>query len=251
MLALLVGLAALQVVAAAAAGTSPSLTLLASSPRVLYGHGVTLSGRLTGGVVAGKTVVIDARPYGTSAPHPVAAVSTSLAGRWSYRVNPTIQTSYEAHVGANAKPRRHRRGRAAGHGDRARERPSPRRGQRDEPVHAQADPAPAEGGRRHVEDRRPQAPELRLDRRVLAEGRNLDDPDRDEHQPGGRRLPRRGEPRAHLPRRAADDEAVGASGSSTATASRFRGGSSTGSPEPGSRSSPGATAPRSPRRSPR
>ena len=104
LLALLVGLAALQVVAAAAAGNPPSLTLLASSPRVLYGHGVTLSGRLAGGAVAGKTVVIDARPYGASAPHPVAAVSTSRAGRWSYRVNPTIQTSYEARVGTTQSP---------------------------------------------------------------------------------------------------------------------------------------------------
>ncbi len=104
LLALFVGLAALQVVAAAAAGNPPSLTLLVSSPRVLYGHGVTLSGRLAGKAVAGKTVVIDARPYGTSAPHPVAAVSTSLAGRWSYRVNPTIQTSYEARVGATRSP---------------------------------------------------------------------------------------------------------------------------------------------------
>lgn len=103
-LALLVGIAALQVVAAAAAGTSPSLTLVASSPRVLYGHGVTVSGRLSGGVVAGKTVIIDARPYGTSAPHPVAAVSTGPSGRWSYRVNPTIQTSYDAHVGGTRSP---------------------------------------------------------------------------------------------------------------------------------------------------
>ncbi len=104
MLALLIGFAALQVVAAAQAGTSPSLTLVASSPRVLYGHGVTLSGRLTGGSVAGKTVIIDARPYGASAPHPVAAISTGPTGRWSYRVNPTIQTSYQTHVGRTRSP---------------------------------------------------------------------------------------------------------------------------------------------------
>jgi hypothetical protein len=104
MLVLPIGLAALLMVAGAQAGTSPSLTLHASSPRVLYGHGVTLSGRVTGGVVAGKTVVIDARPYGTSAPHPVAAVSTTPAGTWSYRMNPTIQTSYQAHIGAMQSP---------------------------------------------------------------------------------------------------------------------------------------------------
>ena len=57
-----------------------------------------LSGRLTGGTVAGRTVVIDARPYGTSAPHAVAVVSTGPGGKWSYRVNPTIQTSYDAHA---------------------------------------------------------------------------------------------------------------------------------------------------------
>jgi hypothetical protein len=104
MLVLLVGLAALSVVAAAQADTPSSLTLSPSSPRVLYGHGVTLSGRLRGGSVAGKTVIIDARPYGTSAPHPVAAVSTGPSGAWSYRVNPTIQTSYEARVAGTKSP---------------------------------------------------------------------------------------------------------------------------------------------------
>ena len=104
MLVSLVGLAALTVAAAAQAGTSSSLTLSASSPRVLYGHGVMLSGRLSGGLVAGKTVIIEARPYGTSAPHPVAAVSTRRSGAWSYRVNPTIQTSYEAHVAGTKSP---------------------------------------------------------------------------------------------------------------------------------------------------
>ncbi len=98
LLAFLLGLAALQVAVAAEAATTPTLTLHVSSPRVLYGHGVTLSGRLAGGIVAGRTVVIDARPYGTSAPHAVAVVSTGLGGKWSYRVNPTIQTSYDAHA---------------------------------------------------------------------------------------------------------------------------------------------------------
>jgi hypothetical protein len=104
MLVLLVGLAVASTAASAQAGTSPSLTLFASSPKVLYGHGVTLSGRLSGGVVAGKTVVIDARPYGASAPHAVAAVSSGPSGTWSYRVNPTIQTSYSAHVGRTRSP---------------------------------------------------------------------------------------------------------------------------------------------------
>ena len=103
-LALLLGLTALQVAVAAEAAGTPALTLHVSSPRVLYGHGVTLSGRLTGGIVAGRTVVIDARPYGTSAPHAVAVVSTGLSGKWSYRVNPTIQTSYDAHAAGTDSP---------------------------------------------------------------------------------------------------------------------------------------------------
>jgi hypothetical protein len=96
---LLVGLATVLFVAAAQARTHQTLTIKSTSLKVLYGHGATLTGRFTGRLNAGRAVMITARPYGSSAPHPLAAVNTTINGTWSYRVNPTIQTSYQAHVG--------------------------------------------------------------------------------------------------------------------------------------------------------
>ena len=98
-LALLASLAVLSVAAGAQAASPSSLSIKAASSKVLYGHGVTLSGHLAGPHHAGRTVVIFARPYGSSAPHTVAAVTTTARGTWSHRVNPAIQTTYQAHIG--------------------------------------------------------------------------------------------------------------------------------------------------------
>jgi hypothetical protein len=70
-----------------------------SSPKVLYGHSVTLTGRLTGGLVAGRKVTVDAWPYGASSPHRAATTSTNVNGAYSFKLNPKIQTTYQAHTG--------------------------------------------------------------------------------------------------------------------------------------------------------
>jgi hypothetical protein len=90
---------------AAGARSSPSaLTMKVTSHKVLYGHTIMLSGRLWGQSHANRSVEIDARPYGTSAPHRVAAVRTDATGRWTYTVSPKIMTRYQARAGATTGP---------------------------------------------------------------------------------------------------------------------------------------------------
>jgi hypothetical protein len=103
-LVLLVGLAVLPSAVAAREGNSPTLSLSVSSHKALYAHRVTLSGQLTGRLVAGQAVKIDAWPYGRSAPHALATVSTHIDGSWSLRVKPGLQTTYQAHAGSVSSP---------------------------------------------------------------------------------------------------------------------------------------------------
>ena len=100
-LAVTVALAS-QVAAAQAAG-GRSTTFRVSSLRVLYGHTVTLTGRVASHK-AGQHVAIIRRPYGRSATMPAAFVVTRGGGYWSYRARPAIQTTYQARVGS--KPSR-------------------------------------------------------------------------------------------------------------------------------------------------
>jgi hypothetical protein len=102
---LLVGLAVLPSAVAAQAGTTPTLSLSVSSHKVLYSHRVTLSGKLRGGIVAERTVTLDAWTYGRSAPRVLATTSTNINGGWSLRVKPSLQTAYQAHVGSSSSPR--------------------------------------------------------------------------------------------------------------------------------------------------
>jgi hypothetical protein len=85
-------------------GSSSALTMKVSAYKVLYGHGVKVTGRLWGTNHAGRTVVIAARPYGASAPHRLLTVRTDAAGRWSFRAHPRIQTRYQARVGSTMGP---------------------------------------------------------------------------------------------------------------------------------------------------
>jgi len=48
---------------------------------------------------SGKTVTVDARPYGRSAPTRVASLTTGSGGTWRLRVAPRIATTYQAHFG--------------------------------------------------------------------------------------------------------------------------------------------------------
>jgi hypothetical protein len=98
LVALVAGLAVIPLAAAARPGPS-TLSLTPQSHKVLYGHSVTLSGRLTGAHHAGRMVAIDARTYGSSSPHRIATVTTNANGAWSFTARPRLQTSYQAHAG--------------------------------------------------------------------------------------------------------------------------------------------------------
>src|SRR5581483_9017979 len=88
----------------AQAATHPRLTLSLSSYKVLYGHQLTLSGRLVPGA-AGRMVTIESWRYGSSRPTVVATVTTRSGGHWSAGVRPSIQTTYRARVGTTASVR--------------------------------------------------------------------------------------------------------------------------------------------------
>ena len=83
----------------AQAATKPATTLAVSGSQVLYGHTLTLSGRLSNGK-PGRAVEILNRRFGTSAPTKIATIKTRANGLWTYKIRPSIRTSYEARVGS-------------------------------------------------------------------------------------------------------------------------------------------------------
>jgi len=88
---------AASITLSAQAANSPSLSIKVSAVKVLYGHELTLSGRLSSGL-AGKPVTVEARPLGRPMRR-VATVETGVNGGWTLRVKPAIATSYEARAG--------------------------------------------------------------------------------------------------------------------------------------------------------
>ena len=97
----LVALATFLLAAAAGAvgAVRPSSTLRVSSVRVLYGHRVSITGRVSTDR-AGQRVGILAEPYGRSSLALAATVTTRGGGYWSYRARPSIQTVYQAQTGS-------------------------------------------------------------------------------------------------------------------------------------------------------
>ena len=96
---LIVTLALASQVASAQAAGGHSTTFRVSSLRVLYGHPITITGRVASHA-AGQRIAIIRRSYGSSAPMPAAIVVTRSGGYWSFRAKPAIQTSYQARVGS-------------------------------------------------------------------------------------------------------------------------------------------------------
>ena len=92
---LLILLAGLALVPSALAsnGAHETLSLSASAFRALYGDRVTLTGRIAGRPLAGRAIIIEAWPYGQSAPHRLAVVRTSANGKWTLKVGPRIETA--------------------------------------------------------------------------------------------------------------------------------------------------------------
>jgi hypothetical protein len=80
------------------------ITMTASAPKVLYGHRLTLSGRVRN-APAGTRVAIMARPYGSSSPRAIGTVALGERNGWKWYVAPAIQTTYVARAaGTTSRP---------------------------------------------------------------------------------------------------------------------------------------------------
>jgi hypothetical protein len=75
------------------------LTMKPVSFKVLFGHPVTLTGRLVNGG-AGRHVAIVAQAYGRTSGARIATVTTKRGGVFSLKVKPAIMTTYQARLGA-------------------------------------------------------------------------------------------------------------------------------------------------------
>ncbi len=93
---LLAGLAALLVATSVAtADPNKSVTISASKPIVVYGHSVTLSGKITP-PASNQKVDILAQPFGLSTMSAFSSTETTNGGQWSTDAKPTIETMYQA-----------------------------------------------------------------------------------------------------------------------------------------------------------
>ena len=92
--ALIVVAAAAVVPAASAAHTKVTVTLKPSALSVLYGHHVTLTGRVYG-KKPGAAVTLLAWRVGKSAPKKVAVTHTKAGGRFTFHVLPARETLYK------------------------------------------------------------------------------------------------------------------------------------------------------------
>jgi hypothetical protein len=79
----------------ATADPNKSVTLSTSKPIVVYGHSVTLSGKITP-PATNQTVDVLAEPFGLSTMSALSSTSTTNGGRWSMDIKPTIETTYQA-----------------------------------------------------------------------------------------------------------------------------------------------------------
>jgi len=71
------------------------VSLSAPAMRVRFGAALELSGRISSGL-GGQRLTVLAHRYG-SATVALASLRSRAGGRWSYRVNPTIKTTYDVH----------------------------------------------------------------------------------------------------------------------------------------------------------
>ena len=91
--------ALLAVPAVQAAKPAPgTLTINAAPTAVKSGGSVTLSGKLTGANVGGRTVRVRADEFPVSSFSVVGTTTTNATGDWSFAVKPTQNTRYTANV---------------------------------------------------------------------------------------------------------------------------------------------------------
>jgi len=79
---------------AVAGAPAPSISANVSTFRVLYGSWLTLTGSIST-KQAGEKVTIEGQAYGSGKTN-LGTATTAADGSWSFRVKPSIQTSYDA-----------------------------------------------------------------------------------------------------------------------------------------------------------
>lgn len=80
----------------ATADPNKSVTISASKPVVVYGHAVTLSGKISP-PASNQKVDILAQPFGVSTMSALTTTDTTNGGQWTLDVKPAIETLYQAH----------------------------------------------------------------------------------------------------------------------------------------------------------
>ncbi len=79
----------------AAAKPGPSVTISVAKPVVVFGGADVLSGMVSN-KQAGEPVIVLAQAFGDATFLPLATVTTTTGGAWTYTASPQIQTAYEA-----------------------------------------------------------------------------------------------------------------------------------------------------------
>lgn len=82
--------------ASAAPGTPHQLSIAASSPRVVFGAKVALTGQLTGENSGGETVQLDEDPFPFGEFKNAASVMTAADGTYRFERTPALNTKYRA-----------------------------------------------------------------------------------------------------------------------------------------------------------
>ena len=83
--------------------TTMGVTLALPAQRVVYGHGLSLSGTVPT-LRAGEVVIVLAQAFGEAAFSPIATVQTTAGGAWRYLAKPRIGTSYRASWNGGLSP---------------------------------------------------------------------------------------------------------------------------------------------------
>jgi len=81
-----------------------TLTIAADHAKVKFGAAVTLSGKLGGSNVAGRTVHVQEDVYPLSSFANAGSATTNATGDWSLAVKPTANTRYRANSGKTDSP---------------------------------------------------------------------------------------------------------------------------------------------------
>jgi hypothetical protein len=104
--AALVALSAMAITSAGeAAKPAPgTLTIAADHANVKFGAGVTLSGKLSGSNVSGRSVRVEQDVYPLNAFTNAGSATTNATGDWSLAVKPTANTRYRASAGKVDSP---------------------------------------------------------------------------------------------------------------------------------------------------